>query len=52
MNANFSANNRFVFDAKGNRYRIVVAVIYQHGVVNIHFVGTHTEYDKNDLTKI
>jgi len=51
-NASFVAHNRVVFNIKGNRYRLVVVVIYQHGVVYIRFVGTHQEYDRIDVTTI
>jgi mRNA interferase HigB len=51
-NASFIANNRVVFNIKGNHYRLVVVVIYQHGVVYIRFVGTHTQYDRIDATTI
>jgi mRNA interferase HigB len=51
-NASFVANNRVVFNIKGNHYRLVVVVIYQHGVVYIRFVGTHQEYDQIDVTTI
>jgi mRNA interferase HigB len=52
QNASFVANNRVVFNIKGNHYRLVVAVIYQHGVVYIRFVGTHEEYDRIDVTTV
>ena len=51
-NASIVANNRIVFNIKGNRYRLVVVVIYQHGVIYIRFVGTHEEYDGIDVTTI
>lgn len=51
-NASFVANNRVVFNIKGNRYRIVVVVVYGNGVVYIRFVGTHSEYDKIDAATI
>jgi len=51
-NASFVANNRVVFNIKGNHYRLVVIVIYQHGVVYIRFVGTHAEYDRIDAATI
>jgi mRNA interferase HigB len=51
-NASIVANNRVVFNIKGNHYRLVVVVIYQYGVVYIRFVGTHEEYDKIDVTTI
>lgn len=52
QNASFVANNRVVFNIKGNHYRLVVVVIYRHGVVYIRFVGTHEEYDRIDVTTI
>ena len=51
-NASFLGNNRVVFNIKGNRYRLVVVVIYSHGVVYIRFVGTHAEYDHIDAATI
>lgn len=51
-NASFAANNRVVFNIKGNRYRLVVVVVYQHGVVYIRFVGTHEEYDRIDAATV
>jgi mRNA interferase HigB len=51
-NASFLADNRVVFNIKGNHYRVVVVVIYQNGVVYIRFVGTHEEYDRIDVTTI
>lgn len=51
-NASIVANNRVVFNVKGNQYRLVVAVQYQYGIVYIRFVGTHAEYDRIDVTTI
>ena len=44
--ADFLANNRVIFNIKGNHYRLVVKVRYQQGLVVIEWVGTHAEYDK------
>ena len=51
-NASFVANNRVVFNIKGNKYRLVVAVQYEYGIVYIRFLGTHPEYDKVDAATI
>ena len=51
-NASFLANNRVVFNIKGNNYRLIVAVQYTHGILYIRFVGTHREYDKIDAATI
>jgi mRNA interferase HigB len=50
--ASFLAGNRIVFNIKGNKYRVVVAVKYEFFVVYIRFVGTHADYDKIDATTI
>ena len=51
-NASFIANNRVVFNVKGNQYRLIVAVQYQHGIVYIRCVGTHQDYDRIDAASI
>ena len=49
--ASFTANNRVVFNVKGNDYRLVVLVRYDKGLLFVKFVGTHAQYDKiNVLT--
>jgi len=50
--ASFVSNNRVVFNIKGNQYRIIVVVEYRRGSVYIRFVGTHSEYNHIDATKI
>ena len=44
--ADFLANNRVIFNIKGNHYRLVVKVKYENGIALIEWVGTHAEYDK------
>ena len=39
-------NNRFVFNVKGNTYRLIAIVIFASKKVYIRFIGTHKEYDK------
>jgi len=51
-NASFAANNRVVFNIKGNDFRLVVAVRYDKGLMYVRFIGTHVDYDKIDVTKI
>jgi mRNA interferase HigB len=50
--ASFLANNRVVFNIKGNDYRLVTAVHYNRGMMFIRFVGTHAEYDRIDATEV
>lgn len=51
-NASILADNRVVFNIKGNDYRLVVKIHYNRRVVYIRFVGTHDEYDKIDAETI
>lgn len=44
--ADYIKNGRYVFNIKGNSYRLVVVVIFIGGVMNIRFIGTHAEYDR------
>ncbi len=50
--ASFLADNRVVFNIKGNKYRLIVRINYEYSMVWIRFIGTHAEYDKIDSTKI
>jgi len=51
-NASIVANNRVVFNIKGNDYRLIVMVNYRFGIAYIRFIGTHTAYDRIDATQI
>lgn len=51
-NASFVGNDRVVFNLKGNSYRLVVAISYEHSIMLIRFVGTHQEYDRIDAAKV
>jgi mRNA interferase HigB len=50
--ASVIGQNRVVFNIKGNKYRLVVAIAYPFGIVFIRFIGPHKEYDKIDATTI
>lgn len=51
-NASFTANNRVVFNIKGNDFRLVVAVRYSQGLMFVRFIGTHRKYDRIDVEAI
>lgn len=50
--ASIIANKRVVFNMGGNKYRLVVAIRYDLGIIYIRFVGTHAQYDKIDAATI
>ena len=48
----FVGGQRYVFNIKGNSYRLVAAVKFTPKLVYIRFIGTHDEYDKIDVSSI
>ena len=50
--ASFVGANRVVFNIKGNRYRLVVAVAWRFQAIYIKFVGTHDDYDRIDAATV
>lgn len=50
--ASILADNRVVFNIKGNNYRLIVKINYKYSMVWIRFVGTHAEYDKVNANEI
>lgn len=51
-NASLIGNNRVVFNIAGNKYRLVVFVKYSIQRVYVRFIGTHSEYDKIDVSEV
>jgi len=47
--ASIIRNKRVVFNIAGNKYRLLVKIHYNKGIIFIRFVGTHKEYDKIDV---
>ncbi len=45
-------NDRFVFNIRGNNYRLVALIFFDIRAVYIRFVGTHKEYNKIDCSAI
>ncbi len=50
--ASFLADNRVVFNIKGNNYRLIVKLNYDYQIIWIRFIGTHSEYDKINANNI
>ncbi len=38
-------NKRYVFNIKGNNYRLICIVLFRIKMVYIRFIGTHSQYD-------
>ena len=50
--ASILENNRVVFNIKGNKYRLIVRINYDYGMIWVRFIGTHSRYDKIDANNI
>ena len=48
----YVGNQRYVFNIKGNQYRLVVVIKFTIGYIYIRFVGTHEEYNQIDCSTI
>lgn len=46
----YVGNDNYVFNIKGNQYRLIARIIFPVRTVFIRFIGTHSEYDKIDAS--
>jgi mRNA interferase HigB len=48
----YVGNDRFVFNIRGNHYRLVAMIFFDIRTVYVRFVGAHSEYDKIDVSTV
>ncbi|MES2704325.1 MAG: type II toxin-antitoxin system HigB family toxin [Bacteroidota bacterium] len=51
-NASIVADDRVVFNIMGNKYRLVVRIVFEYKAVQVKWFGTHREYDKIDVAHV
>jgi mRNA interferase HigB len=51
-NASLVSDNRVVFNIMGNKYRLVVRIVFEFKAIQIKWFGTHSEYDKIDVNNV
>jgi mRNA interferase HigB len=51
-NASIVGDDRVVFNIMGNKYRLVVRMVFDYKVIQIKWFGTHSEYDDIDVETI
>lgn len=52
VNASVLKDSRFVFNIKGNSYRLIAKFNFEKQWIFIRFIGTHAEYDRIDANTI
>ncbi len=50
--ASVVGGNKIVFNICGNKYRLIVSVNYDAGIVFVKFIGTHNAYDKVNIEEL
>lgn len=45
-------NDRYVFNIKGNQYRLIAMVHFRVRSLYVRFIGTHSDYNKVDASVI
>jgi mRNA interferase HigB len=45
-------DDRVVFNIGGNKYRLVVRIVFEFKVIQIKWFGTHRAYDRLDVKTI
>ena len=48
----YVGNDRYVFNIKGNKYRLVAMIFFSIRTIFIRFIGAHAEYDKINCSEI
>ena len=51
-NVSLVSDDRVVFNIMGNKYRLVVRMVFEFKAIQIKWFGTHSEYDKIGVTTI
>jgi mRNA interferase HigB len=51
-NSRAIGRNRYIFNIKGNKYRLVVKVNFDLKTIWIRFIGTHSQYDNINALEI
>jgi mRNA interferase HigB len=46
------SHDRVVFNIMGNKFRLVVRIVFEFKAIQIKWFGTHNNYDKIDVTTI
>lgn len=51
-NASIVGDDRVVFNILGNRFRLIIRIVFEFKTVQVKWFGTHADYDKIDVLTI
>lgn len=51
-NASIVADNRVIFNIMGNKYRLIVRIVFEFKAIQIKWFGTQEEYNKINVAKV
>ena len=51
-NASLVGDDRVVFNISGNKYRLIVRIVFEFKAIQIKWFGTHKEYDNIDAALV
>ena len=51
-NASMVGDDRVVFNIMGNKFRLVVRIVFEYKAIQVKWFGTHAEYDKIDVESV
>ncbi|MBC7759006.1 MAG: type II toxin-antitoxin system HigB family toxin [Phormidesmis sp. FL-bin-119] len=50
--ASLVGDDRAVFNISGNKFRLIVRIVFEYKAIQVKWFGTHAEYDKIDVESI
>jgi mRNA interferase HigB len=50
--ASLVGDDRVIFNIMGNRFRLIVRIVFVYKVIQVKWFGTHNEYDRIDALTI
>ena len=51
-NASLVGDDRVIFNIMGNKFRLVVRIVFEYKAIQVKWFGTHAEYDRTDVTAV
>jgi mRNA interferase HigB len=50
--ASIIADNRIIFNIQGNKYRLIVRILFEYKTIQIKWFGSHSEYNNIEVLTV